>query len=433
MFKVRKKSTSILILFIWIFIILKLYKTFTEYTHSDEQNKGYIGAQKNEKRVIKEPIKAVQTNYIILEYTKIFGASKFCENKLDKNMMEQYKDDKRFMKTFSNENKKTTNRRYNLLDNCEYKNCFFTCDKSQVSTANALLFHDYDLMNEWPFFPFYYWNLFKQRLTNQLWIYWNDEPKTVESSIDKFNFNWTMSYNLQSDISKCAYGCLKNSERNDHQNFIKEIKIEFSKRINSALWFVSNCGSTLRLQYALKLSKLFNVKIHGSCDTYFQNKQNFLYKIWNFFFDKEYSCPRESKCEMDYLANNKFYLAFESTNCSDYITEKFWRTLSYGLIPIVFQPSRQSYERVAPPNSFIHAQDFNFNAKLLAQYLVNVSSDFDLYFKHVEWRFKYDALYKINDLEGIRMCELCEKLNEGSSIDKYYKSVSAWFNQKCVR
>ena len=32
----------------------------------------------------------------------------------------------------------------------------------------------------------------------------------------------------------------------------------------------------------------------------------------------------------------KFYLAFENSNCNEYITEKFWRYLSYGLVPVAF-------------------------------------------------------------------------------------------------
>ena len=131
-------------------------------------------------------------------------------------------------------------------------------------------------------------------------------------------------------------------------------------------------------------------------------------------------CERESKCEMNYLANNKFYLAFESTNCSDYITEKFWRTLSYGLIPILFQPSRQSYERVAPLNSFIHAQDFNFDAQLLAQYLVNVSNNFDIYSSYLKWKLGFTTYFKADD---VRLCQMCTKLNTETSLI-YYESIS---------
>ena len=31
----------------------------------------------------------------------------------------------------------------------------------------------------------------------------------------------------------------------------------------------------------------------------------------------------------------QFYLAFENSHCQDYITEKFWRALDKGIVPIV--------------------------------------------------------------------------------------------------
>ena len=34
------------------------------------------------------------------------------------------------------------------LDKCEYQNCVFSCDKSEASTADALLFHLTDVHGE---------------------------------------------------------------------------------------------------------------------------------------------------------------------------------------------------------------------------------------------------------------------------------------------
>ena len=50
-------------------------------------------------------------------------------------------------------------------------------------------------------------------------------------------------------------------------------------------------------------------------------------------------CPKANHghdfCFEDLSANHSFYLAFENSNCVDYITEKFWRTLTKPIIPIV--------------------------------------------------------------------------------------------------
>ena len=57
----------------------------------------------------------------------------------------------------------------------------------------------------------------------------------------------------------------------------------------------------------------------------------------------------------------KFYLAFENAfHCNDYISEKFWRNgLNEGFVPIVFGPHPDDVKKVAPPNSYIHAETFS--------------------------------------------------------------------------
>ena len=85
-------------------------------------------------------------------------------------------------------------------------------------------------------------------------------------------------------------------------------------------WFVSNCGAkNNRLEYAHALQKYIDVDIYGTCGTK--------------------SCPRHSgdRC-LDILAKEyKFYLAFENSNCRDYITEKFYvNGLKYGDVHFSF-------------------------------------------------------------------------------------------------
>jgi hypothetical protein len=43
--------------------------------------------------------------------------------------------------------------------------------------------------------------------------------------------------------------------------------------------------------------------------------------------------------EFESLLNQyKFYLAMENSNCKDYVTEKLFRTLAMGLVPIIDGP-----------------------------------------------------------------------------------------------
>ena len=65
----------------------------------------------------------------------------------------------------------------------------------------------------------------------------------------------------------------------------------------------------------------------------------------------------------------KFYLAFENSNCKDYVTEKFFtNALHNGVVPIAMGASMEEYAAIAPPNSFLHVDQFGSPADL-AEYL----------------------------------------------------------------
>ena len=349
--------------------------------------------------------------YLIMEYTKVFQRSKYCEKIiLNENNLEFNK-------------KSKSDESYDLLDNCQFKNCYFTCEKSYSRESDALLFHFSDLYNEIEKNKTDYESLIRSRNKDQIWILWQDEPDySLSTFFDRFKFNWTISFYRNSEASLFAYGgTTLTDDQRTYDEFIQKMKNDFEKRKNSAVWFVSNCQSQNRLKFANELGAHFPVIVNGACSKFLNSTK---------IIKEQSLCERDSACEVEALGNNKFYLAFESTNCSDYITEKYWRSVYLGLIPIVFQPSKRSYERVAPPDSFIHAQDFNYDTQLLARYLVNVSTDFQLYLKHVNWRFTFKAHYKGEDLEKYRFCQLCKKLNkETASI--YYESYSNWFHSQC--
>ncbi len=71
-------------------------------------------------------------------------------------------------------------------------------------------------------------------------------------------------------------------------------------------WFVSHCVTTnKRKKYAAELGRHISVDVYGSCG--------------------KLRCRRNSnKCERLLNDDYKFYLAFENSNCVDYITEKYF-------------------------------------------------------------------------------------------------------------
>jgi len=125
----------------------------------------------------------------------------------------------------------------------------------------------------------------------------------------------------------------------------------------------------------------------------------------------------------------KFYLSFENSNCRHYITEKLYRNangynnLDYLVVPIVMGPSREDYEKFAPPASFIHVDDFK-SPKDLANYLNSLSSDDTAYLSYFRWKF----VGKFIDTKF--MCRVCALLHSISASQrrKSYTDVISWWN-----
>lgn len=300
---------------------------------------------------------------------------------------------------------------------CPSKNqCKWSCSNKKLAEADAIIFHAYDLQ--------YYHGTIPNRTDtkpNSIWILWSDEPPSmVDYSLFKsYEFNWTISYKINSEISVGSYGLFSKREdvwSNDEYN--EWIKKQFNQRLNGALWFVSNCNARQRLNYYYDLRKQQNTTVegYGRCVDYYPG----------------HLCGAGTQCEYDYMSQYKYYLSFESTTCRDYITEKFYKPLYHGLIPIVHGPDEKDYKNHAPLNSFIHINQFDRNMTKLANYLQEIHLNYELYSKYHEWRKTYEVIIDGKALERIRMCELCQRLSKLRGDDiTYYRDIEQFFNEKC--
>ncbi|CAF3334161.1 unnamed protein product [Rotaria socialis] len=327
-------------------------------------------------------------SYLILEFTHVFQRPRFCSHS-----KEQI-----FGKT------------------CPYKNCDYTCDEKHEEDADVLLMHKRDLD-------------FKQltemtRNSEQIWLLWHDEPNENTAAINKYKFNWTITYRTSAEASLAAYGITVVKENPwPMEKLSSWIDKEFKKRYNQAVWFVSNCKPKKRLAKFQSLRQHYPIVAFGKCISSTQS-----YSL-NANVHSSIQCGRESNCEHVYLSTSKFYLAFESQSCTDYITEKFWRTLSVGAIPIVSGPEQKSFARVAPPNSFVHVDDYASD-KELSVALNLIATNRTLYGKYHAWRRYYDAYYQAKDVDPYRFCELCYRLNTNKQRI-WYENINDWFLEKC--
>ena len=294
--------------------------------------------------------------------------------------------------------------------------CQWSCDRRQLSEADAIVFHAPDIQYFQAQVPER-----SQTKRDSIWILWSDEPPTLVdySYFNSYEFNWTISYKLTSEISIGSYGLFTKRRRplsnNEYNQWIYR---EFTRRVNGALWFVSNCKSQPRLDYyyTLRREDNFIVDGYGRCVDYYP----------------VHLCTANTRCELNYMLKYKYYLSFESTKCRDYITEKFYKAFYHGLIPIVYGPSRKDYENLAPTNSFIHIDEFEGDMHRLTEYLHLIHSNRSLYSMYHQWRKNYEVIIDGKALERIRMCELCERLNRLHHNEIiYYKDLEKFYREKC--
>lgn len=139
-------------------------------------------------------------------------------------------------------------------------------------------------------------------------------------------------------------------------------------------------------------------------------------------------CSRDAmdKCYEMLQTDYKFYLAFENSNCVDYITEKlFENALQFGVLPIVMGARPKDYEKYAPKHSYIHVEEFA-SPKQLAEYLHKLSQDDQLYNSYFQWR----GTGHVEWTPKKYFCHLCAMLHDNSTMSrsKWYANVDAWWN-----
>ena len=164
---------------------------------------------------------------------------------------------------------------------------------------------------------------------------------------------------------------------------------------------VSHCKTvSKREDYVSQLRRHIAVDTFGSCG--------------------EQRCPgSRPDCYRQLAETHLFYLAFENSLCDDYITEKFWLALQAGMVPVVRGPSPQAYRRVAPPNSFIHVEEFA-GPKALAGHLLAAAQNRSLYNSYQAWRYSQHVQLPRG------LCDLCRQLTAAAGQSRAVRLSGEW-------
>ncbi|XP_015912012.1 alpha-(1,3)-fucosyltransferase 10 [Parasteatoda tepidariorum] len=154
-------------------------------------------------------------------------------------------------------------------------------------------------------------------------------------------------------------------------------KNEKAKHLAPIVYLHSDCNTpSERDSYVEELAKYIPVDSYGKC---LQNKH-----LPPHLSDSMTSMVSDDLFEI--LAQYKFHLAIENAVCDDYITEKLWRPLTVGSVPIYFgSPVIEDW--LPNPNSAILLKNFK-NPKELANYLLFLHKNDTAYDQHLEHKTK---------------------------------------------
>ncbi|XP_076065424.1 glycoprotein 3-alpha-L-fucosyltransferase A-like isoform X1 [Oratosquilla oratoria] len=272
---------------------------------------------------------------------------------------------------------------------CPVDTCVLTGSRSELQKADVIMFKDHFGMPP------------HKRDPHQVWVmYMLECPLHTQHFTHKNVFNWTATYRHDSDIvapyEKWVYYNPRVTQKVQDINYA-------ANKTKQVAWFVSNCGArNNRLQFAKELGKYINVDIYGACGTK--------------------KCPRShsGKCFDMLNREYKFYLAFENSNCRDYISEKFFvNGLNHNILPIAMGAHPQDYRRASPEKSFIHVDDFE-SPKALADYLHILDQNDDLYNEYFRWKGTGEFV------NTYFLCRLCA-LAHDESHQQHYEDINLWW------
>ncbi|KPM07834.1 glycoprotein 3-alpha-L-fucosyltransferase A-like protein [Sarcoptes scabiei] len=313
-----------------------------------------------------------------------------------------------------------------VKDKCPVNACFLATDPRLMDRADVVLFKDRFV---WP-------QNGRYSNMNQLWILFLLESPMNTQSFAKLPpnlFNLTATYRHDSDIvapyeKYLPYNSIWPNDNDDdgdsgvsNRMFIDKQQRNYAEgKTKKIAWFVSNCNTkNKRMEYVRQLSKFIEVDIFGSCG---RNK-----------------CPRnQSKRCFEMLDRDyKFYLAFENSNCRDYITEKFFVNAlglndELNVIPIVLGANPEDYQRSAPPNSFIHVSNFE-SPSHLATYLHWLDRNDDVYNSFFDWKRSPKDGEFINTYFWCRLCTMIHAIESNPKPSgPSYQNIADWWSSSNI-
>lgn len=254
---------------------------------------------------------------------------------------------------------------------CKEGSCLITKSRTELQNPDVSAFMYYGTDVDWndlplPRKPQHMWALLHEESPKNNWVL------ATEKGIELFNFTAT---------------CSRYSSYPLHLHFFHSVErlmqpIRYPTQLKSrgslgqVIFMQSDCDPPSdRDSYIEELMKYIDVDSYGRC-------------LHNKDLPEELQNPLTFNSEgvMNIVGKYKFAIAFENAICNDYITEKFWRPLYAGVVPIV-RGSPTVKDWAPSEKSIIVAEDFP-TPKDLADYLKFLDGNDAEYEKYLTWKME---------------------------------------------
>ena len=273
----------------------------------------------------------------------------------------------------------TPNKR--ILRSCSTGKCLITHSRTESDNPRTEGFIFYGSSLQWtdlplPRNPSHYWALLHEESPKNNW------GIATAEGISLFNLTSTpscsSSYPLVTQYLK------------DVQSLLHPLKTPIEKKSKDdkglVMYLQFDCGPPSdRDSYVKELMKHVKVDSYGQCLHNRDLPENL----------RDPAAGIDTMELLDIISQYKFALAIENAICTDYITEKFWRPLYAGTVPIV--KGSPTVKEWAPSNRSIIEIDDYASPKDLAQYLLYLDQNDDEYAKYLDYKQTGITNFKLLD------------------------------------
>ena len=301
-----------------------------------------------------------------------------------------------------------------IIQMCSLGSCLFTHSRTEYDNPLTEGFLFYGTRINWEDLPLprrhtHTWNLLHEESPKNNWVL------ATEDGIGLFNYTATCSRHSSYPL---ITQYLESVDK--LMTPLKHSTSEKSKNDYGLVMYLhSDCGTPSdRDSYVTELMKYVKVDSYGKC-------------VHNADLPEHLRDPvsgMNSPDLMDIISHYKFVLSFENAICEDYITEKLWRTLEAGSVP-VYKGSPSVIDWAPNDHSIILVNDFS-SPQVLADYLLDLDKNDAEYEKYLEYKIEgignkkllehlENREWAINDMTGQKLnfidgfeCHVCNKIHE---------------------